>query len=931
MKYSNLLYLIAFLASFWPSQSQELPPVLKFSAKAYGADNQNWSITQTTNKTMFFANSNGLLHFDGEKWGLYDSPNQTILRSVFAVDHKVYSGAYMDFGVWESDKTGNYTYTSLSDSLNLVEDEQFWKIDQLDNYIVFQSLNSIYLYNTTNKKFKHIKSAYGINKMVILDNILYYHKINEGVFKQVNGKEIAVNTTPLFQKGLLINLYKIKNEIYGQLQYNGIVSLSSNQIYTPKNFKAIWPKVSVYNSLQTTNGDIYLGTISHGLIKLSNDKVIYQLNQESGLSNNTVLNLFEDKETNIWLALDNGINCLNLKSSLSIYNDNVGKLGTVYSSINYRDTIYLGTNQGVFYKSKEDQTFKFISETKGQVWSLFKTENALLCGHNIGSFQIEGTKATLIDGVQGTWGFKQVNDTTLLSGNYNGLHRYKIDRQGKLSYQGKIPGFDISTKYFEFIDSRTLIVNHEYKGLYQLKLDHKLERIIDVDKNESVSKGLHSSIIKYQDQLLYAFKYGVFNYNTETKTFVKNDVLSSFFTSADYTSGQLIRTSDDKIWLFSENGISILLPSSVKNDYIVKHVPINHDNRKQISGYENVSLIAENKYLLGNSNGYYIIDLDKYQNPIPEVAITEVSIKDKLNATIKSIFKDEDLTEVAYQNNNFSFHVTSFNYDALFSPKYQFKLDNYTEDWSSWQQESQFNFKNLPAGHYTFRVRSKIGQSNLSTEASFEFSVAQPFYLSNSMLALYAVLIIMLGFIVHIIYRQNYKKQKRKLQKKAQKELELKELEGKQEIMKIKNEKLQQDVESKNRELAISTMSLVKKNEFLSGIKKDLKLLNTDDPKLKQVLKTINKNLNSTDDWSFFEEAFNNADKDFLKKIKEKHPSLTPNDLKLCAYLRLNLSSKEIAPLFNISPRSVEVKRYRLRKKMNLDRNDSLTNYILEL
>lgn len=85
--------------------------------------------------------------------------------------------------------------------------------------------------------------------------------------------------------------------------------------------------------------------------------------------------------------------------------------------------------------------------------------------------------------------------------------------------------------------------------------------------------------------------------------------------------------------------------------------------------------------------------------------------------------------------------------------------------------------------------------------------------------------------------------------------------------------------------------------------------------KIKNVIKTIDRNLNNEDDWKFFEEAFNNADKEFLKKIKTAHPNLTNNDLKLCAYLRLNLSSKDIAPLLNISLRSVEIKRYRLRKK----------------
>ena len=148
--------------------------------------------------------------------------------------------------------------------------------------------------------------------------------------------------------------------------------------------------------------------------------------------------------------------------------------------------------------------------------------------------------------------------------------------------------------------------------------------------------------------------------------------------------------------------------------------------------------------------------------------------------------------------------------------------------------------------------------------------------------------------------------------------------------MSFENEKLKQDMESKNSELAISTMSIIKKNEFLSAIKKELSQIKEEN-KVNDVIKLIDKNLNNTDDWKLFEEAFNNADKDFLKKVKSKHKSLTPNDLRLCAYLRLNLSSKEIAPLLNISPRSVEVKRYRLRKKMQLEHETSLTNYILEL
>jgi DNA-binding CsgD family transcriptional regulator len=124
-------------------------------------------------------------------------------------------------------------------------------------------------------------------------------------------------------------------------------------------------------------------------------------------------------------------------------------------------------------------------------------------------------------------------------------------------------------------------------------------------------------------------------------------------------------------------------------------------------------------------------------------------------------------------------------------------------------------------------------------------------------------------------------------------------------------------------------MNLIKKNEFLNELKKKLTSANSEDD-IQKVISVINKNIAEKDNWKLFKEAFDNADKDFLQSVKEAHPNLTSNDLKLCAYLRLNLSSKEIAPLLNISVRSVEIKRYRLRKKIDLDHDQGLVAYILQ-
>jgi DNA-binding CsgD family transcriptional regulator len=198
------------------------------------------------------------------------------------------------------------------------------------------------------------------------------------------------------------------------------------------------------------------------------------------------------------------------------------------------------------------------------------------------------------------------------------------------------------------------------------------------------------------------------------------------------------------------------------------------------------------------------------------------------------------------------------------------------------------------------------------------------------MIGVYIILLLLLVILIHLIYKRNFNRQKQLFLEKKQSEFALSQLKTEKVIMNLKNEKLQNQIESKTRELGTSTMNIIKKNEFLNTLKNELTdLKNVND--VKSIIKMINQDMAKNSDWEMFEEAFNNADSDFLKKIKALHPSLTPNDLRLCAYLRLNLSSKEIAPLLNISPRSVEIKRYRLRKKLELNHKKSLVEYILEI
>jgi DNA-binding CsgD family transcriptional regulator len=913
---------------------QEIPPIEIFSNSAYDAENQNWAISQGSNKFIYVANNNGLLEYNGAQWQLYPSPNSTIIRSVNVIEDLIYTGCYMEFGYWEYNEFGQLEYTSLSSKIkeDLIEDEQFWNIIAIDDWILFQSLNRIYSYNKLDKSFKIIDSNTRLTKMVKVENTIYFQKLNDGIYKIENGKGKLINGDSIVKENTIVNIFDHNGLILIQTQEKGFFVLENNEL-SPWEIPAkdFLSKLSIYCSLKLKDNRFALGTISNGIVFLkANGELDYMINKSHGISNNTVLSISQDVDQNVWLGLDNGINCINTNSPFRLFEDENGILGTVYTSAIVNNILYLGTNQGLFYRPYNTvEDFELIEGTKGQVWCLVEYDNTLFCGHDDGTYQINTDKAVLIANTPGTWMIKP-HQNVLVQGNYNGLNILE-KQNGFWKLKHKVKGFDISSKHFDFLNDTELFVNHEYKGVYKLKLNEDFSEVLEISNDSTIKKGLNSSIVKYENDILYAYKDGVFKYNVTNNVFEKDSVLSLLYTKESYVSGKLIADKANKrLWGFSENSISYVSRGQLSNTQEIYSLALPHQILKMMIGYENILHIKDEKYLIGTSVGYMIINLEKIQTTDLNVSINSIqnynlqSKKKRVNLTQKQEFHN--------RFNNIEFTFSAPSYHKLSEPEYRFQLEGIYNEWSDWSTDATVLFENLPQGDYTFKVNARAGGVEAKNISTYSFVIEKPWYMTNVMISIYVIAFILISILIHNAYKSYYKKQKQQLVLKNKQEIELKELENEQQLMQLNNEKLKQDIENKNRELAISTMSLIKKNEFLSNIKEELKTANEkDNAELKPVIKIIDKNLNNTDDWKFFQEAFNNADKDFLKKVKSKHPNLTPNDLKLCAYLRLNLSSKEIAPLLNISPRSVEVKRYRLRKKMDLPHESSLTNYILEI
>ncbi|WP_299628026.1 LuxR C-terminal-related transcriptional regulator [uncultured Tenacibaculum sp.] len=918
--------------SFISVNAQELPLINHFYPEDYNAESQNWSISQADNGFIYVANNKGLLEFNGANWNLYPTPNQTIMRSVNASKDKIYTGFYMDFGYWKRDEYGVLHYTSLvkENNIGVLPDEQFWNIFELDGWVLFQSLQRIYIYNTNTKVTKVINSETSITKMYKVDGTIYFQELGKGIFKIEKGIAKLVTAIDELKTNIVVLVFKDKDDLVFLTQNKGFYTKEKSYFFNEKLLTYLQGK-TVYSAHRFKDNNFIIGTISNGMIYSSDSgEIIYHLNQNKGLSNNTVLTTFEDKKGDLWLGLDNGINKIDLTSSTRIFKDVKGKLGTVYTSKILNDHLYLGTNQGLFFKKYPSSgDFQFIENTQGQVWSLDLIDDTLFCGHNSGTFIVKDGSAQKVSDIQGTWGIKKIAQNTLLQGNYDGL--YIIKKSGndwKLSH--KIKGFHNSCKFFELHHSNTIFINHEYKGVYKLKVDDGFKNVISSEIDTSLVKGIHSSLIKYQNNIIYAYKGGVFQYFDKAQKFVKDEILSQLLPENDFLSANLVLSEDEnKLFGFTKENIIFLRPDKFSSNTIVTRKGIANTIRKGAIGYENIEKIADDKYLIGTLNGYLITDLKGDKSLNYELGINSIrnhAVNGEPHYLEKNI---KSPVELSSKDNSleFSYSVPYLSKDVLV--KYQYFLDGYTDSWSPWSTKNSELFENLPFGSYTFKVRAKIGDELVENIPEYSFVIHRAWYLSNWAIACYVLFVFLFSVFMDRLYKTYYRRQREELLQKQEKEFQLKTLENEKTLMKIKNEQLKQDVESKSRELAISTMSMIKKNELLSTLKKEI--VKGDEKSLQSVIKIIDKNLNNTDDWQMFEEAFNNADKDFINKMKKKHKELTPNDLRLCAYLRLNLSSKEIAPLLNISPRSVEVKRYRLRKKMDLAHDVNLTSYILEI
>ena len=921
MKFKTaLLVLFLFVSQF--TVAQYSPYFENFSLSKYNAGNQNWGISKAENGKVYVANNNGLLVFNGLNWKLYALPNKTTIRSVLALNDRIYTGSYEEFGYWKYNNKGELKYTSLKYLLNKTEptSEEFWQIFSFKNKIVFRSFQNIYVYE--NDIITAINPKTTIISCSATTDKLYVSTLNKGVFELLDNNQLQpVITNDTIIGAKIISVSNYKNSLLITTALKGCF-LYQNKILKEVDFpiNETLKKFQLNSFATLENGNLVFGTIKNGVyVTSSSGEIIFNINKEKGLINNTVLDLIVDNNVNIWLGLDNGLSKIDLKNNITYYNDVTGKLGAVYDVINFNNTIYIGSNTGLYYLNK-DQQLTFIEGTQGQVWDLKIIDNQLFCGHNNGTYLVNDNQVELISTFTGGWTIKKVPESNIyVQGTYAGLVKFeKKDTTWTTSHLGKTTD---PIRFLAFEDKYNAWAANAYKGLSKVKFDAQFDSIVQLKSYNQ--KGLQTDynvkVYKIKNNICFKTNNGWKKYEPLLDSIVPYSFLNEKIgENADVIS------EDTNNNLFFKNATGII-KLDTKNE--VKQVLTrNYYDNRIIVGFENVSQINDSTFTLNLNDGFILFNTNHpFEINTPKTpTIDQIKVNNNVVTLDTSVIElpNDGKINIAISSPNSNNHY--FEYSLSTDPNKWEKVDN-----------ENLVLSNLKNGDFEvlFRTSNKSGQ--ISNTKALNLHVLPPWYKSKLGFLLYVLAAILLTGVFYFLHKRKMRKEQRLLQIELKKEqqhlLREKNIENERKLVELKNDALENEINLKSKQLANTAIALVKKNEALLEIKKDLqinesqfsnKLIN------KRLQKKIDQTIGNKDQWEIFEYNFNQVHEKFFNKLKAKHPKISHKDLKLSAYIKMNLTTKEIAPLMNISTRGVETHRYRLKRRLNLSKDDSLTDYL---
>ena len=929
-----------------------LPEVTNYSTRDFHGGTQTWSVQQGKNGLLYFANNDGLLSFDGSSWKQYSLPNHTIVRSI-AIDPAtgfVFTGGQNEFGFFAPGDKGDLVYTSLKSLVPAAYKEfaDIWHIESAGGAVFFRANKKIFEYRNNRISVHPALSEWRYMKTA--GNRLLAQDRQGGIMEYKKHAWQSLCKDPVLKEGLITGILPYDGDtLMVTTLKDGLFLLEGNRLIPKRtDADAIFRTARIYCATNVNADEIAFGTTSSGCYIVNREgRVTQMLSRTEGLQNNNILTLFTDKNLNLWMGLDNGIDFAAYNSAIKkILPDKSSQLAGYAIKI-FKNVLYVGTSDGLYTVNLRPQgsdlsfskgNFARVPNTNGQVWRLDELDGQLMMGHHDGGFMISGNKVVPVLSGVGSWLFNEVSPASpaIIAGTYNGLELF--ERQGSvIKDRGKVEGITESLRFLVIGSDNKIWASHPYRGVYRLQLSADKRSVTSrtYTGKDGLPGELNNYVYNIKGTMVVATPKGLYEYNERNDRFAPSTLLPPEL--KDRPIEYITEDTEGNVWFESEKrtGVIDYHKPSVASPYSILFFP---ELTGQLArGFEYIYPYNQENIFIGSETGIYHLNYKKYVGGVSplHVIIGKVRATGKVDTVLSGGYTHNNaVLENEWNSFHFEFSAPAFGQQS--NVEYSYQLEGFDDSWSPWSSKTDKDYTNLHYGNYTFKVKARNNHGTESVPALYSFIIEPAWYQSWWAKAIYLAFFCGVAFY-GVKWQQRKFSQQRDKHAREQEHIkymhQLEQDRNEKEIVKLQNEKLESDVAYKNKELANATMHLVERGKVLSKIKDELihiekSLSNKPVGGFKRVITILNEAEKNDVFWDQFVTHFDQVYNNFLRTLKSKFPSLTSTDLKLCAYLRMNLSSKEISQLMNISVRGVEIARYRLRKKLEISTEDNLPDFL---
>ena len=931
-----LIWLV-FLACPLTGAAQEFVPLVRSYAKDdYRSDSENWDVSPGPDGRIYVGNNRGLLSYDGYSWQLTTLPQNKVARSLLLDGDRLYVGSYQEFGYFSLTDAGVLEYTSLSARLQdyLMQNDEIWRILKVGDKIVFQAFRSWFIWES--EQIRGLRSPSFVLFFSASGDNVYAHSEDGGLCRVDLERGLLAPVPGVPFKSQLIQALPLPDGTTLMVTYADGLYLYDGESFTKLRTEAdaILAHAQVNRALLGPEGSILVGTRLDGVFSLSMEgKVNWHLSSSNVLPGDTVLGMASGPGSRLWLALNRGVSQVPLEAGLRYVREFQPGIGDIYTAVFQEPYLYLGTSQGLYRSRMEGgriTDLKPCPQVEGYVIELSAHDGQVFCGTNGSTFEIAGQRISRVSPVNGGSCMDEGRihgREVLVQGTYTQLCVY-VKEGGRWVYSHAVSGFMEPLKTLKIDYRGTIWAGHLHEGLYEIRLSPDLRTAESVTVHESLDgeNKLPVSVSAFDGRVVFTDgASGFYTYDDLSASLIPyaslNQALSGF-----PGQSRIVRSEGDNYWFLSAEETALLRWSG-DSLHCLDVLPYLLVGGTAVDVGQRICPMPDGKQLILLENALALYESGSGQPADVRLRPGEIRFSNRGRHASDSLMPlSVHNPSLPWEFRNVSFKMLYPRFDSSQGVYFLSRLEGLEQTPQRTEDAPTFSYNYLPSGSFVFHLDAVSFDGRTLSSWSYPFSINPPFYRSAFAWALYGLL--GLCFVLWLSWRIASRV-------KARQEAERAAFRQQMDI--LEREKLEAEVRLRSKELAATTMNLIHKRELLIRIREELtsqkKALGKDYPDkyYTKITRIIDEQLAGDDDWARFERSFDNIHENFFATLRERYPDLTDTDLRFCAYLHMNISSKDIASLMNISPKGVEAARYRIRKKIQLPSDQSLTAFMIEL